>query len=178
MICHICINDMIFEFSAVSSIDTSGVSLFKELKVTLKIKGVEVRFLNCDKLIHLHLSSTDTFDEGMSDVRHWHMWLHSISLLSQINISINISVPCLVFVCVNTCASWQFRIHIWTMANWNNLWQLILVNPLAEVIGKLKKADEDNDFLRSDYLFLTVGEAVAALSSAIRSRSQTIEERE
>jgi anti-anti-sigma regulatory factor len=37
---------MIFEFSAVNSIDTSGVSLFKELKVALKMKGVEVRLLN------------------------------------------------------------------------------------------------------------------------------------
>lgn len=172
MICHICINYVIFEFSAVSSIDTSGVSLFEELKIALKIKGAEVRLLNYDKLIHLHLSRTNTFDEGMSDVRHWHL----INLLSKINIGINISVSCLVFVCVSTSAPWQFRIHIWTMANWNNLWQLILVNPLAEVIAKLKKADEDNDYVRPDCLFLTVGEAVAALSSAMKNQSETIEE--
>lgn len=45
---------MIFAFSAVSSIDTSGVSLFKELEVTLKMKGAEVRLLKFDKFIDLH----------------------------------------------------------------------------------------------------------------------------
>lgn len=56
------------------------------------------------------------------------------------------------------------------------LWQLVLVNPLAEVIEKLKKADEANDFIRADNLFLTVGEAVASLSSAMKGQSSTITE--
>jgi sulfate transporter 3 len=64
------------------------------------------------------------------------------------------------------------------MANWNNLWQLVLVNPLAEVIEKLKKADEANDVMRSDYLFLTVEEAVAALKSALKSQPPSTEEEE
>ncbi|XP_039689080.1 probable sulfate transporter 3.3 isoform X2 [Medicago truncatula] len=84
---------VILEMSAVSSIDTSGVSLFKELEVTLKMKG------------------------------------------------------------------------------------LVLVNPLAEVIEKLKKADEAND-VRTDYLFLTVEEAVAALSSGLKSQPPSTEEEE
>lgn len=63
------------------------------------------------------------------------------------------------------------------MANWNNLWQLVLVNPLAEVIEKLKKADEAND-VRTDYLFLTVEEAVAALSSGLKSQPPSTEEEE
>jgi sulfate transporter 3 len=50
------------------------------------------------------------------------------------------------------------------------------VNPLAEVIAKLKKADEANDFIRADYLFLTVGEAVAALLSAMKSQSPSMDE--
>ncbi|XP_019421615.1 PREDICTED: probable sulfate transporter 3.3 isoform X1 [Lupinus angustifolius] len=85
---------IILEMSAVSAIDTSGISLFRELKSTLEKKGVE----------------------------------------------------------------------------------LVLVNPLAEVIEKLKKADKDNDFIRADNLFLTVGEAVASLSSAMKSQSSTMTE--
>lgn len=50
------------------------------------------------------------------------------------------------------------------------------MNPLAEVIEKLKKADEANDFIRADNLFLTVGEAVASLSAAMKSQSTTTEE--
>lgn len=50
------------------------------------------------------------------------------------------------------------------------------MNPLAEVIEKLKKADEANDFVRADYLFLTVGEAVATLTSAMKGQSPTMEE--
>jgi sulfate transporter 3 len=50
------------------------------------------------------------------------------------------------------------------------------VNPLAEVIAKLKKADEANEFIRGDYLFLTVGEAVAALLSAMKSQSPSMDE--
>lgn len=52
----------------------------------------------------------------------------------------------------------------------------MLVNPLAEVIEKLKKADEANDFIRADHLFLTVGEAVASLSSTMKGQSSTMEE--
>ncbi|KAH1088018.1 hypothetical protein AAZX31_07G202200 [Glycine max] len=85
---------LVLEMSAVSAVDTSGISLFKELKATLEKKGVE----------------------------------------------------------------------------------LVLVNPLAEVIEKLKKADEANDFIRADNLFLTVGEAVASLSSAMKGQSSTITE--
>ena len=87
---NVCLQYVILDMSAVSSIDTSGVTLFKELKVALKMNGVE----------------------------------------------------------------------------------FILVNPLAEVIEKLKKADEANDFIR-DHLFLTVGEAVASLSSAMKGLSRT-----
>ncbi|KAH1243268.1 putative sulfate transporter 3.3 [Glycine max] len=83
---------LVLEMSAVSAVDTSGISLFKELKATLEKKG------------------------------------------------------------------------------------LVLVNPLAEVIEKLKKADEANDFIRADNLFLTVGEAVASLSSAMKGQSSTITE--
>ncbi|KAK7400750.1 hypothetical protein VNO78_12053 [Psophocarpus tetragonolobus] len=85
---------LILEMSAVSAIDTSGISLFKELKTMLENKGVE----------------------------------------------------------------------------------LVLVNPLAEVIEKLKRADEANDFIRADNLFLTVGEAVASLSSTMKGQSSTITE--
>ncbi|CAJ1939600.1 unnamed protein product [Sphenostylis stenocarpa] len=83
---------LILEMSAVSAIDTSGISLFKELKATLEKKGVE----------------------------------------------------------------------------------LVLVNPLAEVIEKLKKVDEASDFIQADNLFLTVGEAIASLSSAMKSQSSTL----
>jgi len=43
---------MISGFSAVSTIDTSGVSLFKDLKNSLTMKGVAVSTLNSDKLDH------------------------------------------------------------------------------------------------------------------------------
>lgn len=52
----------------------------------------------------------------------------------------------------------------------------MLVNPLAEVMEKLKKADEANDFMRSDNLYLTVGEAVASLSSTMKGQSSNVEE--
>ncbi|KAK2396030.1 putative sulfate transporter 3.4 [Trifolium repens] len=91
---HSSLRFLILDMSAVSAIDTSGISLFKELKATLEKKGVE----------------------------------------------------------------------------------LVLVNPLAEVIEKLKKADESNTFIRADNLFLTVGEAVASLSSTMKSQSTTTEE--
>ncbi|KAK2380686.1 putative sulfate transporter 3.4 [Trifolium repens] len=91
---HSSLRFLILDMSAVSAIDTSGISLFKELKATLEKKGVE----------------------------------------------------------------------------------LVLVNPLSEVIEKLKKADESNTFIRADNLFLTVGEAVASLSSTMKSLSTTTEE--
>ncbi|XP_044491132.1 probable sulfate transporter 3.3 isoform X2 [Mangifera indica] len=51
--------------------------------------------------------------------------------------------------------------------------ELVLVNPLAEVIEKLHRADEAGDFRRPDSLFLTVGEAVAVLSSTMKGSSST-----
>lgn len=62
------------------------------------------------------------------------------------------------------------------MTNWNELWQFVLVNPLAEVIDKLQKTDEANEFIQAYYLFLTVGEAVTSLSSAMKGQSSTMEE--
>jgi len=47
------------------------------------------------------------------------------------------------------------------------------VNPLAEVIEKLKKVDEATDFIQADSLFLTVGEAIASLSSTMKAQSST-----
>ncbi|KAG4401192.1 hypothetical protein GLYMA_07G218800v4 [Glycine max] len=93
---NLCLQFVILEMSAVSAIDTSGVSLFKDLKTTLTMKGV----------------------------------------------------------------------------------QLVLVNPLADVIEKLQKADEVDDFVREDYLFMTVGEAVTSLSSLMKGQSPTMEEEE
>ncbi|KAG5010832.1 hypothetical protein JHK87_019347 [Glycine soja] len=55
---------------------------------------------------------------------------------------------------------------------------LVLVNPLADVIEKLQKADEVDDFVREDYLFMTVGEAVTSLSSLMKGQSPTMEEEE
>ncbi|PKI50881.1 hypothetical protein CRG98_028709, partial [Punica granatum] len=46
--------------------------------------------------------------------------------------------------------------------------ELVLVNPLGEVMEKLQKADEGNDLLRQDSLYLSVGEAVASLSSSLK----------
>lgn len=54
--------------------------------------------------------------------------------------------------------------------------QLVLVNPLAEVMEKLKKADKANEFMREDHLYLTVGEAVASLSSIMKSPTSNMEE--
>ncbi|KAL0000210.1 hypothetical protein SO802_019812 [Lithocarpus litseifolius] len=83
---------VILEMSAVSAIDTSGVSLFKDLRKAMEKKGVE----------------------------------------------------------------------------------LVLVNPLGEVMEKLLKADEAQDFMRPDSLYLTVGEAVASLSSTMKDQSSTM----
>lgn len=51
------------------------------------------------------------------------------------------------------------------MVGWK---QLALVNPVGEVMEKLQRWDEGRDILRPDSLFLTVDEAVASLSSAIK----------
>ena len=50
------------------------------------------------------------------------------------------------------------------------------MNPLAEVIEKLKKADEANAFMQAENLFLTVGEAVASLSTGMKNQSSTVTE--
>lgn len=46
--------------------------------------------------------------------------------------------------------------------------ELVLVNPIGEVLEKLQRADETKDMMRPDCLFLTVEEAVASLSSSIK----------
>ncbi|GKU98036.1 hypothetical protein SLEP1_g11092 [Rubroshorea leprosula] len=86
---HSTLQFVILEMSAVSAIDTSGISLFKELRKALEKKSIE----------------------------------------------------------------------------------LVLVNPLGEALEKLQRSDETGDFTRPDSLFLTVGEAVASLSSTIKSQS-------
>ncbi|CAJ1939598.1 unnamed protein product [Sphenostylis stenocarpa] len=93
---NVCLQFLILDMSAVSNIDTSGVSLFKDLKATLTMKGVDI----------------------------------------------------------------------------------VLVNPLAEVIDKLQKSYDANDFIRADYLFLTVGEAVASLSSVMKRQRPTKDDQE
>lgn len=52
-----------------------------------------------------------------------------------------------------------------------SLLQLVLVNPLSEVMEKLQRADEERDFTGPDCLYLTVGEAVASLSSVIKGQT-------
>jgi sulfate transporter 3 len=47
------------------------------------------------------------------------------------------------------------------------------VNPLGEVLEKLLKADEARDFMRPDNIFMSVGEAVASLSSRTKGQSST-----
>ncbi|KAJ0038074.1 hypothetical protein Pint_22273 [Pistacia integerrima] len=94
---------VILDMSAVSAIDTSGVSFFKDLRKIMEKKGVQA---SINKLL-----------------------LHFI--------------------------------------------QLVLVNPLAEVIEKLQRSDEAGNFRRPDSLFLTVGEAVASLSSTMKGQSST-----
>ncbi|XP_059446161.1 probable sulfate transporter 3.3 [Corylus avellana] len=86
-----CLRFLILEMSAVSAVDTSGVSLFKVLRKAMEKKGVE----------------------------------------------------------------------------------LILVNPLSEVMEKLLKADEACYFMRPDNIFMTVGEAVASLSSRTKGQSSS-----
>lgn len=85
---HLGLRFVILDLSAVSAIDTSGISFFKELRRILEKKGVE----------------------------------------------------------------------------------LVLVNPIGEVMEKLQKADETRDFMNSDCLYLTVGEAVSSLLSTMKSQ--------
>lgn len=51
--------------------------------------------------------------------------------------------------------------------------QLVLVNPLGEVMEKLQKAEETSDMMKLEKLYLTVGEAVALLSSSMKGQSST-----
>lgn len=46
--------------------------------------------------------------------------------------------------------------------------QIVLVNPLGEVMEKLQRAEETHDFMKPKNLYLTVGEAVASLSSLVK----------
>lgn len=48
--------------------------------------------------------------------------------------------------------------------------QLVLVNPVGEVIEKLKRGEDADELARPDSLFLTVGEAVASLLSTIKKQ--------
>uniref|UniRef100_A0A7N0UF97 STAS domain-containing protein n=1 Tax=Kalanchoe fedtschenkoi TaxID=63787 RepID=A0A7N0UF97_KALFE len=84
---HQSIQYVVLDLSAVNAIDTSGVTLFKELKRSLDVKGAE----------------------------------------------------------------------------------LVLVNPIGEVMEKLQRADVSHDIMRPECLYLTVGEAVAALQSAMKA---------
>jgi sulfate transporter 3 len=51
--------------------------------------------------------------------------------------------------------------------------QLVLVNPVGEVLEKLLRADDARDIMGPDTLYLTVGEAVAALSSTMKGQSSS-----
>ncbi|KAB5544837.1 hypothetical protein DKX38_012949 [Salix brachista] len=61
--------------------------------------------------------------------------------------------------------------------NCNEAWQmmhhLVLVNPVGEVLEKLLRADDARDITGPDTLYLTVGEAVAALSSTMKGQSSS-----
>ncbi|KAL6001496.1 putative sulfate transporter 3.3 [Asimina triloba] len=46
--------------------------------------------------------------------------------------------------------------------------KLVLVNPVGDVLEKLQKADQAKHFVGKESLFLTVGEAVATLSSQLK----------
>ncbi|KAJ9563685.1 hypothetical protein OSB04_008845, partial [Centaurea solstitialis] len=51
--------------------------------------------------------------------------------------------------------------------------ELVLVNPVGEVMEKLQKAEGTSDLLQSHALFLTVGEAVSSLFSSMKSVSSS-----
>ncbi|KAG6764270.1 hypothetical protein POTOM_031732 [Populus tomentosa] len=50
---------------------------------------------------------------------------------------------------------------------------LVLVNPVGEVLEKLLRADDAREIMGPDTLYLTVGEAVAALSSTMKGQSSS-----
>ncbi|XP_022155189.1 probable sulfate transporter 3.3 [Momordica charantia] len=52
--------------------------------------------------------------------------------------------------------------------------ELVLVNPLGEVLEKLQKADENQEILRPNNVFLTVGESIGSLSATMKGQSSTI----
>ncbi|XP_038893089.1 probable sulfate transporter 3.3 [Benincasa hispida] len=52
--------------------------------------------------------------------------------------------------------------------------ELVLVNPMGEVLEKLQKADENQEILRPNNVFLTVGEAIASLATKVKGQSSTI----
>ncbi|KAJ4961875.1 hypothetical protein NE237_021785 [Protea cynaroides] len=49
--------------------------------------------------------------------------------------------------------------------------ELVLVNPVGEVMEKLQRGNQAQDIMPEDYLYLTVGEAVASLSSMIKGKA-------
>ncbi|GAV90747.1 Sulfate_transp domain-containing protein/STAS domain-containing protein/Sulfate_tra_GLY domain-containing protein [Cephalotus follicularis] len=51
--------------------------------------------------------------------------------------------------------------------------KLVLVNPLGEVMEKLQRSDEAGDLMKPDSLYLSVGEAVASLSSERKGQSSS-----
>ncbi|BBG94556.1 sulfate transporter 91, partial [Prunus dulcis] len=55
---------------------------------------------------------------------------------------------------------------------------LVLVNPLAEVVEKLQKVDKDNELMRPDHLYLSVGEAIASLSMAMKNQASNMYDEE
>ncbi|KAK6931029.1 STAS domain [Dillenia turbinata] len=52
--------------------------------------------------------------------------------------------------------------------------ELVLVNPISEVMEKLQRADEAGEFFQPDFLYLTVGEAVASLTATMKARSSQL----
>lgn len=51
--------------------------------------------------------------------------------------------------------------------------QLVLVNPVGEVMEKLQTAAETREYMRTDCLFLTVGEAVASTITTYKAKAQS-----
>ncbi|GFS32944.1 sulfate transporter 91 [Actinidia rufa] len=107
---------LILDLSAVSAIDTSGVSLFKDLRKIVENKGLEASTLE-----------------------------------------LQFRIPFFFILLSSDCLESQ----------------LVLVNPLGEVMEKLQRADEAHDLSRPDCLFLTVGEAVASLLSTVKGQSSS-----
>lgn len=63
-----------------------------------------------------------------------------------------------------------FIVMVIVILNWL---QLVLVNPVGEVMEKLQKADGTHDLLQPNVLFLTVGEAVSSLFSSMKGVSSS-----